>query len=264
MYFKDRLKLARKERGLTQKELSEAIYVSRSAVAKWENGLGLPSPASYECLINYLGVSKEDFPLDEQKERIIVSQNIRKAFIKNIIFGCAVLVLSAVPFVLIDATLHGYGFTSKMAAGKVWEDNEVIECRDYDFYISTMDIVNGDSGELIKTEIVDILVVKKRFFGFLKTDISSLKKSVIYQADGEEYGSLYSFLTENESGEEVYYNFLFQSKNFDAENFEGFTMILFSEIEFCGKRIPVMHNAHFITDTPVDKFFINGKELCVK
>ncbi|MBR1993808.1 MAG: helix-turn-helix transcriptional regulator, partial [Firmicutes bacterium] len=33
-----------------QAQLAEAIFVSRSTVAKWENGLGLPGKASMEAL----------------------------------------------------------------------------------------------------------------------------------------------------------------------------------------------------------------------
>ena len=66
--FKDRLRTLRIEKGLTQKELSEEIFVSRSAVAKWENGLGLPSVASYEALLDFFSVSAIDFPLNEEEE----------------------------------------------------------------------------------------------------------------------------------------------------------------------------------------------------
>ena len=50
MEFKDRLKKLRKEKAISQQELANAIYVSRSAVAKWENGLGLPNPESMVTL----------------------------------------------------------------------------------------------------------------------------------------------------------------------------------------------------------------------
>ena len=43
MAFKDRLKEFRQFKKITQSELAKMIFVSRSAVAKWENGLGLPS-----------------------------------------------------------------------------------------------------------------------------------------------------------------------------------------------------------------------------
>jgi len=46
MEFKDRIRELRLERGLSQQALADAIYISRSAIAKWENGLGLPGSYS--------------------------------------------------------------------------------------------------------------------------------------------------------------------------------------------------------------------------
>ena len=40
MEFKDNLKQMRREKGLTQAQLAEKLFVTRSTVAKWENGLG--------------------------------------------------------------------------------------------------------------------------------------------------------------------------------------------------------------------------------
>ena len=42
MEFRDRLKKLREERKLSQSGLARQIYVSRSAVAKRENGSGFP------------------------------------------------------------------------------------------------------------------------------------------------------------------------------------------------------------------------------
>ena len=55
MEFKDNLKKLRTEKGLTQAQLAEAIFVSRSTVAKWENGLGLPSVESMALLEAFFG-----------------------------------------------------------------------------------------------------------------------------------------------------------------------------------------------------------------
>ena len=40
MEFGEKLQLLRKERGLTQAELAEQLFVSRAAVSKWESGRG--------------------------------------------------------------------------------------------------------------------------------------------------------------------------------------------------------------------------------
>lgn len=48
--FKDRLKELRRQKGLSQQELANSIYVSRSAICKWEMGNGVPSEANIEAL----------------------------------------------------------------------------------------------------------------------------------------------------------------------------------------------------------------------
>ena len=40
MEFNEKLQELRKQRGLTQEELAEKLYVSRTAISKWESGRG--------------------------------------------------------------------------------------------------------------------------------------------------------------------------------------------------------------------------------
>ena len=56
MAFADKLKKLREEHGLSQAALAKRIYVSRSAVAKWENGLGLPDDGNLQALCGYFNV----------------------------------------------------------------------------------------------------------------------------------------------------------------------------------------------------------------
>ena len=44
MEAKDVLRSLRKERGLSQEELAEKIFVTRQAVSRWETGETLPAP----------------------------------------------------------------------------------------------------------------------------------------------------------------------------------------------------------------------------
>jgi len=56
MAFMQQLKGLRLEHGLSQQALADAIFVSRSAIAKWENGLGLPSNVCYTALLSFFAV----------------------------------------------------------------------------------------------------------------------------------------------------------------------------------------------------------------
>lgn len=74
--FKDKLKQLREKEGLTQQQLANQIFVSRSAVAKWENGLGIPSEESLKLLCDHFEIAKEKL-LDEH-DVIITCQNIEQ------------------------------------------------------------------------------------------------------------------------------------------------------------------------------------------
>lgn len=68
--FKDKLKKLRIEKGITQKELAENIYVSRSTIAKWENGNGVPSDINLDELCKYFNIEKEYFTKENDFEEI--------------------------------------------------------------------------------------------------------------------------------------------------------------------------------------------------
>ena len=59
-----KIKEARKNCGLSQEQLAEKIAVSRSAVAKWEAGNGLPDVENLKMLAALLNVSI-DYLLDD-------------------------------------------------------------------------------------------------------------------------------------------------------------------------------------------------------
>ena len=57
MEFNEKLQELRKQRGLTQEELAEALFVSRTAVSKWESGRGYPNIESLKAVAKFFGVS---------------------------------------------------------------------------------------------------------------------------------------------------------------------------------------------------------------
>ncbi|WP_301035264.1 helix-turn-helix domain-containing protein [Parabacteroides goldsteinii] len=68
MKLDEKLVCLRKEKGLTQLELAEAIKVSRQAVSKWESGGGIPSTENLRGLSELYGVSV-DFLLNEEERK---------------------------------------------------------------------------------------------------------------------------------------------------------------------------------------------------
>ena len=57
MEFNEKLQQLRKHRGLTQEELAEVLYVSRTAVSKWESGRGYPSIDSLKAIAKFFDIS---------------------------------------------------------------------------------------------------------------------------------------------------------------------------------------------------------------
>ena len=82
MEFHEKLQELRKNRGLTQEELAEALYVSRTAISKWESGRGYPSIDSLKEISNYFSVSIDELLSGEKLLSIAEKEN--KANIRTI------------------------------------------------------------------------------------------------------------------------------------------------------------------------------------
>ena len=57
MELGEKLQELRKQRGLTQEELAAALFVSRTAISKWESGRGYPSIDSLRAVSRFFSVS---------------------------------------------------------------------------------------------------------------------------------------------------------------------------------------------------------------
>ena len=60
MEFNEKLKELRQKKGLTQEELAQALYVSRTAISKWESGRGYPNIDSMKAIAKFFSVSLDD------------------------------------------------------------------------------------------------------------------------------------------------------------------------------------------------------------
>jgi transcriptional regulator with XRE-family HTH domain len=75
MEFHEKLQELRKNRGLTQEELAEVLYVSRTAISKWESGRGYPSIDSLKEISNYFSVTIDDLLSGEKLISIAEKEN---------------------------------------------------------------------------------------------------------------------------------------------------------------------------------------------
>ena len=57
MEFHEKLQQLRRQKGLTQEELAAELFVSRTAVSKWESGRGYPSIDSLKAISGFYGVT---------------------------------------------------------------------------------------------------------------------------------------------------------------------------------------------------------------
>lgn len=57
MEFHEKLQELRKQKNLTQEELAASLYVSRTAVSKWESGRGYPNIESLKAIARFYSVT---------------------------------------------------------------------------------------------------------------------------------------------------------------------------------------------------------------
>ena len=86
--FNEKLQELRKNKGLTQEELANALFVSRTAVSKWESGRGYPSIDSLREISRFFSVTIDELICPD--EIISAAENEKKEFISrntSLVFG---------------------------------------------------------------------------------------------------------------------------------------------------------------------------------
>ena len=102
MEFNEKLQELRKQKGLTQEELAEILFVSRTAVSKWESGRGMPSIESLKAISKFFAVTLDD--LLSSEELLVIAEDDHKQKemrIRDMIYGlldCSMALLFLLPF----------------------------------------------------------------------------------------------------------------------------------------------------------------------
>lgn len=102
MEFNEKLKELRTKRGLTQEELAEKLYVSRTAISKWESGRGYPSIDSLKEIAKFFSVTIDEL-LSSGEILSIAEEDSKQKEIRqrNLVFSIldiSVLMLIFLPF----------------------------------------------------------------------------------------------------------------------------------------------------------------------
>jgi transcriptional regulator with XRE-family HTH domain len=108
MEFNEKLQELRKSKGLTQEELAEKLFVSRTAISKWESGRGYPSLDSLKEIARFFSVTIDDLICSD--EMISVAENEKREFAdKYVSLICNVMDILPVILLFIPAFGNGSG-----------------------------------------------------------------------------------------------------------------------------------------------------------
>ena len=104
----EKLQELRKQRGLTQEELAERIYVSRAAVSKWESGRGYPSIDSLKILSQFYGITVDELLSDEELLAVAEKNRLhRERGLRGMVFSALDMCAVILPFLPIFADRDG-------------------------------------------------------------------------------------------------------------------------------------------------------------
>ncbi|MBQ5322503.1 MAG: helix-turn-helix transcriptional regulator, partial [Oscillospiraceae bacterium] len=98
MEFIEKLRNLRKQKGITQEELAEKLFVSRTAVSKWESGKGYPSIDSLKMISKFYSVTVDELLSGDEMLALAEEENKTKENrFADVVFGildcCAALLL---------------------------------------------------------------------------------------------------------------------------------------------------------------------------
>ena len=102
MELGEKLQELRKRKGLTQEDLAQQLYVSRTAISKWESGRGIPNMESLKAISKFFDIYFDELLSGEKLFEIVENEYSNKIkSVRDMIFGlldCGMLLLLFLPF----------------------------------------------------------------------------------------------------------------------------------------------------------------------
>nr|WP_205598647.1 helix-turn-helix transcriptional regulator [Clostridium niameyense] len=94
----------RTQKNLTQQQLAEQLYVSRTAISKWESGKGYPNIESLKCISKFFSVSIDELLSGEEVVALAETEN--SSNLKKI-YGLLIGILDVMAIIFIFLPLYG-------------------------------------------------------------------------------------------------------------------------------------------------------------
>ncbi|MGN0026173.1 MAG: helix-turn-helix domain-containing protein, partial [Clostridium sp.] len=100
MEFNEKLKELRKQHNMTQEQLAERLYVSRTAISKWESGKGYPNIESLKNISKTFSFSIDELLSNNELLQFAESENKSNiSKLSSLIFG--ILDLMALAYIFL-------------------------------------------------------------------------------------------------------------------------------------------------------------------
>ncbi|WP_295288871.1 helix-turn-helix transcriptional regulator [uncultured Catenibacterium sp.] len=188
MEFNEKLKELRNSRGLTQEELASALFVSRTAISKWESGRGNPSIDSLKEISSFFSITLDELLSGEKLLLIAEKENqIRLQNTYNLLIG----MIDLCYFLLIVLPLYPKTIGLYIASVNLFEYVETSAFNQKIYWALFLLIMLNGITEIILTKLKDKDMLNK-IVGI--NMILSILAVIFLALTGETYATALSFL----------------------------------------------------------------------
>ena len=146
MEFNEKLQELRKTRGITQEELAQTLYVSRTAISKWESGRGYPSIDSLKEIARFFSVTIDELICSE--EILAAAKDDKESSLQKLtVLICDLLDIFVGVLLFIPVFGNGTGSTSAVSLLSLTGLRQWIKCLFSGLIVIT--VLNGIFGMVI-------------------------------------------------------------------------------------------------------------------
>ena len=187
MEFGEKLQELRKNRTMTQEELAEALFVSRTAISKWESGRGYPSIDSLKEISRYFGVTIDELICAD--EMVSVAENEKREYIDRYVsLICSVLDIFYVFLLFIP--MFGNGNSSSETVSMISLNGINPFVRTVFIVITVSVVLNGIAGVIIANFNKEVWNRHRIVTGIILSVIAV----IIFMAARQPYAGIVCFL----------------------------------------------------------------------